>query len=607
MQVGTLAVQHIFEKDVHYRTPLYQRPYVWNEAEQWAPLWEDLQALAAALLEGKSVRTHFMGASVQDRPTMPPGQIETRVLIDGQQRLTTLQLLLKAFHDLVAAQGNGPYASALEKLIRNNHPLATLAEQKFKVWPTNADRHDYTSVMDATNRISLLKSLDMSKSARRVGRPIPDAYLYFSEVIDTWLAEDQSAVDTRIAVLYSAIRDNVRLVIIDLDDKDDAQLIFETLNARGTPLLSADLVKNSLLSELQAEKGDVDAAYEKYWCVFDNDAGFWREEVGRGHARRARVETFLLHSLTLLSGGTVGAGHLYTAYRDFARSENGGSATFRLQKFSTYGKIYRRLQDPYPVARIDAFFQRLQILDVTTAWPFLLALFERWEDETDVTESALIDLESYLVRRIVCRLSTRGYGEIFAALTAAAVADMDDVQSAIRSFLLKGNAESDRWPTDEEFKQAWIENPLYENLTRPRLRMLLEAMEAGLRNKFAETNSVPPDLTIEHIMPQGWQENWPLESTPANERDRIIHTIGNLTLLNDKLNPHQSNRPWTDPGSEDGGKRERLNEHSVLFLNKALVDFDDWNEARIAQRAEDLFAIAKTIWPRPNSEQGIIA
>jgi uncharacterized protein with ParB-like and HNH nuclease domain len=125
MQVGTLAIQHLFEKDVLYRVPLYQRPYVWNRDEQWQPLWEDLQRLAETLLAGGQPRAHFLGASVQDRPPVPPGQIETRLLIDGQQRLTTIQLFLKAFGDVVRPHGDQRYHQAISKLIRNNHPLST--------------------------------------------------------------------------------------------------------------------------------------------------------------------------------------------------------------------------------------------------------------------------------------------------------------------------------------------------------------------------------------------------------------------------------------------------------------------------------------------------
>jgi hypothetical protein len=606
MQVGTLAVQHIFEKDVLYAVPLYQRPYVWNEKEQWEPLWEDLSRLGETISQGKAARAHFMGASVQDRPAGPPGQIETRVLIDGQQRLTTLQLLLKAFRDVTSARANIPYTLALEKLVRNNHPLSTSAHEKFKVWPTNADRDDFRTVMEVSGKADLLKALGAKSDATRIKRNIPDAYLYFAGVIENWLAEDEARSAARIAGLYSAIRDNIRIVIIDLDDKDDAQVIFETLNARGTPLLSADLVKNSLLNEVQADKGNPEEAYEQYWKKFDTDAGFWRAQVGRGHAQRARIETFLQHTLTLLTKNIVSATHLYAAYRDYSQSGVGGTALDRLRKFRTYGGIYKRLQGEYPEPRINAFFERLRTLDVITAWPFILALFDKLEGHLAPLEEVLVVLESFLVRRMVCRLSTRGYGDVFAALTSLLDGEAAKIPVVVRSALLASTAETDRWPKNDEFKTAWVGNPLYENLTRPRLRMLLEAAEAGLRNEFAETKAVPKGLTIEHVMPQSWREHWPLPaSMNAQDRDRIIHTVGNLTLLNNKLNPHQSNKPWIDGETPEDGKREALRAHSTLFLNKQLCDHEDWNEARIAERSANLFDTALKVWPRSDAAAAI--
>ena len=265
MQVGTLAIQHLFEKDVLYRVPLYQRPYVWTQEDQWNPLWEDLRRLAEQLLSGKQPRAHFLGASVQDHPPMPPGQIETRLLIDGQQRLTTIQLFLRAFEDVVRADQDLRYQQALEKLTRNNHPLSSQPHERFKVWPTNADQEDYEKVMEASGRAALLQSYGAHAKTKSLGRNIPDAYLFFWEQIAKWLDDtDTGSREAKVHSLYSAIRDNVRLVVIDLDDKDDAQLIFETLNARGTPLLSADLVKNSLLSEVQKTGADVESAYKKW-------------------------------------------------------------------------------------------------------------------------------------------------------------------------------------------------------------------------------------------------------------------------------------------------------------------------------------------------------
>ncbi len=607
MQVGTLAVQHLFEKDVLYLVPLYQRPYVWNEEDQWQPLWEDFRRIAEAMLAGKQPRAHFLGASVQDRPPVPPGHIETRLLIDGQQRLTTLQLFLKAFDHALVNEEDDRYRRAIEKLVRNNHPLSTQAHEAFKVWPTNADRADFEAVMDAVDRNAVLKHYGKTRDTSAVGRNIPDAYLYFQRAVTAWLSDEGAATrDARIAALYSAVRDNARIVVIDLDEKDDAQLIFETLNARGTPLLAADLVKNSLLNELQNEGGNPEFAYQKYWQHFDADAGFWRAEAGRGHAKRPRIETFLQHALTLLSGEEVATGHLYTAYRDYAKGSSAGPAVARLESFRRYGQIFKAFYTDQPNPRIASFFDRMSTMDIGTVYPFLLALFDVLEGQTEALVATLEHVESFLVRRMVCRLSTRGYNRLFVDLALCLSDGSSEVPDRVRAVLAKGTAEFDRWPDDAEFTKAWAENPLYENLTRPRLRLILEALESAMRNKFSESKDVPKNLTVEHIMPQTWEEHWPLPNmenalAEKTRRNALIHTIGNLTLLNDKLNPVQSNKAWLDTSDPANGKRDALARNSVLHMNKELVDRypSKWDEGNILERAARLQAYAGDLWRAP--------
>ena len=151
-----------------------------------------------------------------------------------------------------------------------------------------------------------------------------------------------------------------------------------------------------------------------------------------------------------------------------------------------------------------------------------------------------------------------------------------------------------------------MENPLYENLTRPRMRLVLEAVESGLRSDYAESHAVPKNLTIEHVMPQTWETYWPLpeaenEAEASQLRNRIIHTVGNLTLLNGKLNPAQSNKPWIGDPDPGDGKREALREHSVLFLNKQLCEHDTWDEDKIEARSNDLLSLGVSEWPPPPS------
>lgn len=605
MQVGTLSLQHIFEKDVHYRVPLYQRPYVWTESEQWQPLWDDLRGLAEVLLEGEETRSHFMGASVQEKPTVPPGSIETRLLIDGQQRLTTLQLLLKAFEHVAVDRQSPNYIRALGGLVRNDYALKQEPCEDYKILPTNADRPQFDAIISAADHAEARENLNLKPNQRYTESSISDAYLFFYSAIDGWIGPDTDTGEgtCRIAALFNAIRDKVRLVVIDLDEKDDAQMIFETLNARGTPLLAADLVKNSLLGSFKNEQ-DAERAYERYWIEFDQDAAFWRALVGRGHARRARVELFLRHALSVMAAKDVAAGHLYGSFQEYAASEIAGNPTQQMKLFQRYGAIYRKFQDRWGDDAIDLVLDRLRTMDYETVYPLLLVLFDRLGGEAERLKLAVLALDSYLVRRMVCRLNTRGYDRLFVE-AAALVNRAQDPLQALLERLRGGDAESDRWPDDGEFRKAWVEYPLYENLLRPRMRMLLEEMERASRTKFAESTWVPKNLTVEHIMPQTWQPFWPLpgresELAEAEARNRLVHTIGNLTLLNEKLNPVQSNNAWV---SDDGrGKRAGLKQSCTLFLNKALVEAEEWNEAAIRERGEQLFELACRSWRAPNGE-----
>jgi hypothetical protein len=603
VQVNPLTLAHLFEKNIRYLVPLYQRPYVWTEEDQWEPLWEDVARLADNLVLGRPPsRMHFLGASVQDKVDVPPGHVETRRLIDGQQRFTSLQVLFVAFRDALRALAIERFDDAVDQLITNRHALRYSDEEVFKVWPTNVDRGDFVAVMSCGSPEALRDRLEVKS---KVGRAIPDAYLYFFETISDWLAKDPTQKVERAQALYGALHDNVRIVVIDLDQNDDAQVIFETLNARGTPLLAADLVKNSILNEIHTDRGDVEKAYDKHWKQFDEKGEYWRRLIGRGHARRARIEHFLQHTLTILKRDEVPAAHLYTAYQDFARSPLAGAPVDRLKAFQDYAEIYKRLEEKKGSPRFAMFLERLQAMDITSAMPLLMTVYKRLLRRPTDLDNIARDLESFLVRRLICRLSTRGYNQFFVDLTKASL-DVDDaaISTTIRHNLNGGSAEFDRWPSDDEFRQAWLTNPLYENLTRSRLRMILEAVEGALRTDRAETNNVPKGLTIEHILPQSWEAHWPLPPDQDRaERKTKVHRIGNLTLVNGKLNPSMSNGPW-QPLIDSGGrtisvgKRNELEKHTTLFLNKQLTARPQWSDQEITERGEKLFELARLEWPK---------
>lgn len=199
-------------------------------------------------------------------------------------------------------------------------------------------------------------------------------------------------------------------------------------------------------------------------------------------------------------------------------------------------------------------------------------------------------------------MTTNNYNVLFLGLiNKLESSDVTGAGDTVVSYLSEQTAHANLWPDDREFEKAFVELPLYWSLTRGRLRIVLEGIEEELRTPMAETREVPRGLTIEHIMPQKWQQNWPftVASTDSNEavarhenRNRIIHSIGNLTLVNFRLNPSLSNLPWPD-------KQRILDDHTTLFLNKKLLQEapNEWNEDAIADRSLQLARLACRVWP----------
>lgn len=237
-------------------------------------------------------------------------------------------------------------------------------------------------------------------------------------------------------------------------------------------------------------------------------------------------------------------------------------------------------------------------MDTTTIMPIVLELFVSCGEKVDERDDALADLESFLVRRMICRLTSKNYNRLAIDLLKAHAEGGGSPRQRLRRVLLASEAETLRWPTDEEFTAALLNDRLYRLLTRKRLRMFLRALEQHLQTGKTEELGLEKRLTIEHLMPRQWRKHWPLAdgaSTDAEERrDHVIHTLGNLTLLTRKLNPAISNGAWEK-------KVSQISRHSLLRLNKELEAHNtgEWNERTIAARGKALAALACKAWPRP--------
>jgi len=607
MKADTLDLKDIFRKDTRYVVPRFQRPYVWDEEEHWQLLWEDLRLVVDELMQRREdaadrlerdeaqleTSPHFLGAVVLDQQSNPTRKLETREIIDGQQRLITLQMLLSAAHNASMDLGHEESASMLEKLMYNDKDLTDTETDRLKVWPIEADQDAFIDVMALSDPESDVFALDGDKK-------LHNCFRYFKDQIHDWTEKKDQPSEEHLDALVTTMWHLLRVVVIDLESNDDAQVIFETLNARGTPLLAADLIKNYLFREAKIERDDPGELHDEYWQQFDQDE--WREEVSQGRLERPKIDVFMMHWLTMQMSQQVRAKKLFPAFRKFL-DRTDLTVEDILQNIDYYASIYQDISEPERDSREGIFFYRLDVLDTTTPYPVLLWVFGLKNISETQRVKAIEAIESWLMRRMLCRLTTKNYNKIFIELLDELKSSGDNqVGDTVVEFLQSREAESDYWPTDDDLSSSMREMQYWARVNQRRLKMVFSAIERELRDTgYSETLEFTQDLEIEHILPQEWSHHWVLPGHKPSEverieRDEAKNKIGNLTILTDKLNPSVSNAAWET-------KQEAINKHTVLRVNRHLVTNwpDEWNEDTIAERGRWLADRASDVWAAPDS------
>lgn len=613
MKATPLTPAEIFGNQIRYVIPLFQRPYVWNEQDQWAPLWEDIVRVAETVLVTppppfgpRAVPPHFLGAVVVEQQHVGVDYISVRGVVDGQQRMTTLQLLMDAAQTVVAQHGDSKDAQALEVLVLNPAQLSANMDERFKVWPTDRDQDAFRSAMDDTAAVAP----ELEKSS------IVGAHRFFAARVKEWAQEpdDPAQVVGRLNALTVALRDFLKVVVIDLEPGDNAQVIFETLNHRGQPLLAADLIKNLVFQSAQAQGLDVRALYEKYWAPLDTD--YWRTDISQGRRFRPRIDVFMNYWLTMKLLREVATDRVFTEFRDYLRLTSTPTLDQVLAELSKDAATFSDL-DKAPASSVVGLFRYrvLQALDSAAVTPFLLWVMSRPDGALPDAQRdrALSALESWLVRRALCRFTAKNVNQMLIDLLRAVdTADVATAGDVTQAFLARQEADARLWPTDAQVITALTTTSVYKNLSRPRVRMLLEALEDDIRrgDPKAEDAPCPQGLTVEHVMPQSWGTHWPLEDgddpLAAGRRDAAVQTLGNLTLVTKSLNPAMSNGPWSDVAATDAGLLEGKKSallHSILRLNSDLNKHAEWTEQAIADRGLALATRATQVWPRPAPTQ----
>jgi hypothetical protein len=614
-QPEKLDVVKLFWNAQRYVVPLYQRKYVWGLENQWEPLWRDIRACAEAIERSRtSVGVqHFLGAIVlQEVESEGILRLPAFTIIDGQQRLTTLQVLLAAMRR-VASEVNSELAILLQRLTTNEATVDSEVE-RHKVWPSTFDREAFTVVIDAAP--NELTNDHLGSDAQWRTRPrLIEAGAYFERSIRAWLEDAPGETEARIKALHLTLKDSLQVVAIRLDAGEDAQVIFETMNARGVPLRPSDLIRNFLFHQSVQRGEDADYLYNRYWRDFDQegigDLGFWSQEEALGRERQQRLVAFLLHFLESQLARELSVNTMFDAFRDWWKSNEPalGSVEAGLALLKQQGAVYRTILRPDPSTPAGAFVERLNTLQYRTAYPLLLHLLTRFKETDESLIEVCQDLESWIIRRYVCRLQTRNYGQTFITLVQRAQRREDsEVGCAIREYLSEFQDDARRWPHDEEFRRAWTSQRAYRRLQVRGIRMILMALEGKLTTRLQEIIAYRPNLSVEHVLPVGWKQNWPApseelatpEETAEEVRGRLLHTFGNLTLLTQPLNSKNSNAAYTT-------KQRLITKESALRLNAHFHDAHSWDEAAILRRAEEMFNTATSIWPRSSAAPSPVA
>lgn len=612
MDVQLRTPKALFEQSVRYVVPDYQRKYVWEQEKQWEPLLDDVLNLAEQVAKParrsgaspQSVHPHFLGSIILTpmRQADPASRVAQIAIVDGQQRLLTLQLMLDAAQQECENRHPEVAREFTWLVLQRPEDQDTRGEYdfNFKMWPT--DRDD-----QAAFRHAMRNNLptDVYENER-----IVEAHSWFAEQIGKWLDERSSKTKQRAAALHSALADHIQIAVIKLGDDDDEQIIFETLNSRGTELGTFELVKNFLLHEAREQNVDRSSVV-RLLKPLDNQ--WWSRTVGSGRARRPHVEAFLHHWLTMETTQEVKLEQTFRRFREYVKARNGGVERVA-EDLAEFAEYYHDIQTADKSREFgEDFVRRWKVLQTDVFTPLILWLWKHGGTNAQV-DRAFDVLESYMVRRLICSLDTRGYGSMaLELLELVKHRGRRGADKVILEHLVSQKSERELWPTNTHVVHSLVNGKLLGPASAARTRMILEAVEQEFQRSQWRTlggaELAKRPLSVEHIMPRHWQSSrWAQpkavsassDETAEQIRNRLVHSIGNLTLVHRRYNSRLSDAAWTDKRVLYREDPEKLAlTADLLHPGRATAPIPSvWDEEQIRKRSERLAKRVIRIWPR---------
>lgn len=566
MQAGETTLNKLLNTSRQFIVPIFQRNYSWQKS-QYEQLWFDI--LRASKFKEK--QNHFIGSIVYIDMGTPAGRPQQLLLIDGQQRLTTISILLCAIKDYVQKFNLETKLINLAK-IKNQflYNSDEIDEDRYKLLLNVQDKETYIKLIDNT-------IFTVNKPATNIIK----CYEFFYERIEDFIKQ-HGQIDEIYAGIFK-----LSLVSISLDkDSDNPQMIFESMNSTGKDLSQTDLLRNYLLMDLTPEKQT--RLYKTYWKPMEELFG---EDIYKNDVNK--FDYFIRDFLTLKSD----TGHICkinNVYENFKRYylDNNCEKFAVLRDLFTYAKYYAcidLLQEKDDELKL--YWQEFKKLDSHVVYPFLLKLYDDYSRQILIKEDFKKILQvviSYLWRRAICEIPTNSLSKTFATLYQA-VDKEDYVNSVIKAFVFKSSYK--RFPSDYEVREKLQTKDIYHFRLR---KYLLEALENYYHKEPIDLNTA--NYTIEHIMPQNIEHNLSWQQMLGEDWQEVhslyLHTLGNLTITG--YNAEMSNKSFGEKVNGESGFK-----HSHLKLNESIAQCDVWNKKSIQRRTNILTDIILKIWKYP--------
>lgn len=566
LQAGETTLNKLLNTSRQFIVPIFQRNYSWQKS-QYEQLWFDI--LRASKFKEK--QNHFIGSIVYIDMGTPAGRPQQLLLIDGQQRLTTISILLCAIKDYVQKFNLETKLINLAK-IKNQflYNSDEIDEDKYKLLLNVQDKETYIKLIDNT-------IFTVNKPATNIIK----CYEFFYEHIEDFIKQDG-----QIDEIYAGIF-KLSLVSISLDkDSDNPQMIFESMNSTGKDLSQTDLLRNYLLMDLTPEKQT--RLYKTYWKPMEELFG---EDIYKNDLNKF---DYFIRDFLILKSDTGHICKINNVYENFKRYylDNNCEKFAVLKDLFTYAKYYAcidLLQENDNELKL--YWQEFKKLDSHVVYPFLLKLYDDYSRQILIKEDFKKILQvviSYLWRRAICEIPTNSLSKTFATLYQA-VDKEDYVNSIIKAFVFKSIYK--RFPSDYEVREKLQTKDIYHFRLR---KYLLEALENYYHKEPIDLNTA--NYTIEHIMPQNIEHNLSWQQMLGEDWQEVhslyLHTLGNLTITG--YNAEMSNKSfWEKVNGESGFK------HSHLKLNESIAQCDVWNKKSIQRRTNILTDIILKIWKYP--------